>query len=255
MRPDFSQPLCVLPTYDLRPWMRAAMGDRVGITDAGAGAAGEPELTADGSVIVRLHGFICEGCPWGDTAQPSKVMAEIDRALSRGLAVTLDVDSPGGVIKGVPELAAYVRAAVKGGATIHAFTRGQCCSAAYWVASQCTDVTATRGAIVGNVGAYAVYTDWAEANAKIGVRNTLFASGDLKAAGHPDFPLTDTQRAFLAEHIDALAGMFFEDLFAARPQVDAEAVKTGGWWLADRARAIGLIDHVALDTPDKEPAQ
>lgn len=251
MRTDFSQPLCVLPTYDLRPWMRASMG----FADAPAPDVAAPvatETAPDGSLVVPLRGFVCEDFARGGAVRPSAVMRALDAALAHGQSVTLDVDSPGGIVKGVAELAAYIRAAVKAGADIRAFTRGVCCSAAYWIASQCKAITATRGAIVGNIGVYAVYTDYAEAEAKFGIRNTLFSSGELKAAGLPEFPLSEAQRDFLAAHIDALAEMFFADVFAARPQADAEAVHSGGWWLADRARALGLVDYVALDTPDSK---
>lgn len=250
MRPDFSQPLCVLPTFDLRPFVRAFCdAEEPSIRPTPQ----EPERVAtDGSLVVPFHGFVCEdaGEWWGGAVRPSAVMRALDDALARGLAVTLDVDSPGGIIKGVAELAAYIRAAVRDGAEIRAFTRGQCCSAAYWVASQCKTITATRGAHIGNCGAYAVYMDWSEADAKAGLRSVLFSSGELKTAGLPEFALTEAQRTFLAAHIDALASMFFIDVFAARPKADAEAVRSGGWWLAVRAQALGLIDHVALDIPN-----
>ena len=50
-------------------------------------------------------------------------------------AVFLDVDSPGGTVNGTPELAALVADVSKAKYT-YAFTDGQMCSAAYWIASQ-----------------------------------------------------------------------------------------------------------------------
>ncbi len=210
---------------------------------AGVGVFAEPLARG----CIPFKGFVAQGVR--GCADPLETMRALDRALVQGGEATLEIDSPGGSTQGVAELAGFIAEAVRAGLKVHAFTRGLCCSAAYWVACRCSDITATQGAVLGNVGAYAVHASHARANARAGLDVTLFSSGELKAAGHPDFPLTEAQRGFLAAHVAEVAGQFLADVQAGRPKADLRAVRTGGWWLAGKARALGLVDHLALDFP------
>lgn len=245
MRRDFSQVWALLPTSAAT---FAELLDAPPAPDAPeAVTPADPEVES----VIPIHGFIAEGCPYA--VRPLSIMHRLDVSLSKLREVTLDIDSPGGAITGVAELAAYIALARQAGATIHAFTRGTCASAAYWIAAACSDITATRGAVVGNVGAYAVYVDYSKANARNGVAYTLFSSGELKTAGNPDFPLTPAQRDFLAAHVGSVAEQFFSDVHAWRPGANREAVRGGGFWLAQRALSLGLVDSVAQDTPTALP--
>lgn len=66
-------------------------------------------------------------------------------------AVVLDVDSPGGLVIGCEGAAAAIAAtaAVK---PVHALASPMAASAAYWLASQATDIAVTPGAVVGSIG-------------------------------------------------------------------------------------------------------
>ncbi|MGN0890042.1 MAG: S49 family peptidase, partial [Candidatus Spyradenecus sp.] len=194
------------------------------------------------TAIIPIHGYILEGCDCPGAVSPSAILRAIDSALASGLAVTLDIDSPGGAVDGVPELADYIARAVASGHTIEAVTRGTCCSAAYWIAAPCSRILATRGATIGNVGCYAAFPCFAGLNEQAGISVTLFSSGELKAAGHPDIPLTEKQAAFLASHVQSIADMFFADVRAARPNIDEEALTSGAYYLAATAHALGFID-------------
>lgn len=201
------------------------------------------------AAIIPIHGYILEGCDCPGSVSPSIILRAIDSALSAGLSVLLDIDSPGGAVDGVPELSAYIASAVSGGHTIEAFTRGTCCSAAYWIAAPCSRILATRGATIGNCGCYAAFPCFAGLNEQSGITVTLFSSGELKAAGHPDIPLTEKQAAFLASHVQAIANMFFADVRAARPDIDEEALTSGAYYLAATARSLGFIDELITEVP------
>lgn len=212
-----------------------------------AQASEQGERTA----IIPIHGYILEGCEGPGAVSPSAILRAIDNALSSGLSVTLDIDSPGGAVDGVPELSAYIASAVSGGHTIEAFTRGTCCSAAYWIAAPCSRILATRGATIGNCGCYAAFPCFAGLNEQAGITVTLFSSGELKAAGHPDIPLTEKQAAFLASHVQAIAEMFFADVRAARPDIDEEALTSGAYYLAATARSLGFIDELVTEVAER----
>ena len=112
-------------------------------------------------------------------------------------AVFLDVDSPGGTVNGTPELAALV-AAVSKAKYVYAFSDGQMCSAAYWIASQADAIYATPSARVGSIGVLLPMLDESKAFEQAGVKVELFAAGKYKSVGVPGVSLTDEQRAVLA---------------------------------------------------------
>lgn len=209
----------------------------------------QASASAASTAIIPIHGYILEGEDWPGAVSPSAILRAIDNALSAGLSVTLDIDSPGGAVDGVPELSAYIASAVADGHTIEAVTRGTCCSAAYWIAAPCSRILATRGATIGNCGCYAAFPCFAGLNEQAGITVTLFSSGELKAAGHPDIPLTEKQAAFLASHVQAIANLFFADVRAARPDIDEEALTSGAYYLAATARSLGFIDELITETP------
>lgn len=93
------------------------------------------------------------------TIQPNLNEAICDNSVA---CFILDFDIPGGVVTGVPELAAFTRGAAEE-KPIYAFTGGQSCSAAYWLASACSKVFCTESADVGSIGVYVALVDETDA--------------------------------------------------------------------------------------------
>jgi hypothetical protein len=90
------------------------------------------------------------------------VMTELDEAEDdpNVRAIILDIDSPGGMVSGTPELADRVAACQK---PVYAFTAGQMCSAAYWIA--CAGGLRVRGRSRPTSGASAfMCPTWTRAN-------------------------------------------------------------------------------------------
>jgi ClpP class serine protease len=71
-------------------------------------------------------------------------------------SILLHIDSPGGTITGLPELAAKIREVSK---PVVAYTEGTAASAAYWVASQADNVLLSESAEVGSIGVYVALLD------------------------------------------------------------------------------------------------
>ncbi len=122
-------------------------------------------------------------------------------------AVFLDVDSPGGTVNGTPELAALVTDVSKAKYT-YAFTDGQMCSAAYWIASQADAIFATPSARVGSIGVLLPVLDESEAFKAAGLKVELFAAGKFKSIGVEGTALTDEQRAWIQAQVDETYGDF-----------------------------------------------
>jgi signal peptide peptidase SppA len=122
-------------------------------------------------------------------------------------AVFLDVDSPGGTVNGTPELAALVADVSKAKYT-YAFTDGQMCSAAYWIASQADAIFATPSARVGSIGVLMPMLDETKAFEQAGLKVELFAAGKYKSIGAAGTALTDEQRGWLQAQVDEIYADF-----------------------------------------------
>lgn len=171
------------------------------------------------------------------------------RSALRGLArdgsvsrIVLVFDSPGGEVSGVDDFAQEVARAAKRKPVI-AYCEDLCASAAYWVASQATEVYANRSARVGSIGVYSIIYDDSEAAAKEGVRTYVVKSTEFKGAGAPGVPVTDEQLADVQRLVDETHQAFTSAIRAARPKVNTAAFD-GRTYGAREARNLGLIDGV-----------
>jgi signal peptide peptidase SppA len=203
--------------------------------------------------VVPIHGFISERSSiWDDLFGGTSVEAirEMFRAAmadSSVSAVILDVDSPGGTVAGVTELANEIRAARGNGKRIVAVANSLAASAAYWLASQADELVATPSASVGSIGVYAVHQDFSEAYQQAGVKNTLISAGPHKTEGNEFEPLTDEARAAMQERADAFYAQFVDDVARGRGVTSAQVKADFGGGrvlLAKPALAAGMIDYV-----------
>jgi signal peptide peptidase SppA len=161
--------------------------------------------------------------------------------------IVFDVDSPGGSVEGIPELAAEIRDA-RGVKPMSAVANYMMASAAYYIGSQADEVVASPSALVGSIGVYAIHEDWSAANEMMGIRPTYITAGKFKAEGNPDSPLSDEALAHIQESVDYSYDQFVAGVADARG-VSKAAVRSGygeGRVLdPEPARAAGLIDRIA----------
>jgi capsid assembly protease len=99
-------------------------------------------------------------------------------------AVVLDVDSCGGSVYGVQELADVIYNA-RQAKPVLGIANSLAASAAYWIASQCSDLYAAPGAECGSIGVYTMHTDVSKALKQDGLKVTLISAGPYKVEGNP----------------------------------------------------------------------
>jgi signal peptide peptidase SppA len=158
-------------------------------------------------------------------------------------AILLDMDTPGGMVNGTPELADRIARVEK---PIYAFTNGLIASAGYWLAAATDGIFATKSADIGSIGVYIPWADVTEALKKEGVKVELFTSGKFKGMGYPGTSLTEEQRDLVMGRVADIAGMFYEHVRMNRPDVQDEDMQ-GQTFKADKALERGLIDGVVSD--------
>lgn len=174
----------------------------------------------DGVGIISLHGPMMRNPDLVsrflfDALDTEQAIDAVNEAAQREdvQAIFLDIDSPGGTVNGTPELAQAVADASQQ-KYVHAFSGGQMCSAAYWVASQCDAIYASPSARVGSIGVILPYVDDTEALRNEGLKVEVFAAGKFKSMGTPGVPLTDEQRAMLQSDVEEIARDFHSAVLA-----------------------------------------
>jgi capsid assembly protease len=151
-------------------------------------------------------------------------------------AILLNLDSPGGAVTGVSDLAAMISAG-KQLKPIVVHSDGEIASAAYWLASAATEIVASPTVVVGSIGVrMAMRKEKASANDRMVTFEFVSSQSPYKSVD----PETDAGRAQVMRTVDALAQVFIETV-AANRNVSVEKV------LSDFGQGDVLVGQAALD--------
>lgn len=214
----------------------------------------QPYEVRDGLATVRIHGTMLRQvsprqktiaaicgvrlCSMEDTAAALMQAAENPAVHT----ILLDIDSPGGTVNGTPELAQVVRSVAKD-KHVYAFTAGQCCSAAYWVASQADVIYAAPSATVGSIGVILPVVDSSALYDRCGLKMEVFSAGKYKSTGMDGTSLTAEQRYRLTQQVNDTWGRFKQAV--NRRRSISEADMEGQTFYGLDAREPHLIDACA----------
>lgn len=160
--------------------------------------------------------------------------------------IVFDVDSPGGVVEGIDELAAEIQAA-RGQKPIAAVANHMMASAAYWAMVGVDELAVTPSGAVGSIGIFTAHDDLSEAMEKVGVKRSIISAGKYKAEGALGSPLSDEAREALQDQVDTYYGMFTNRIARARG-VPVDTVRNGFGQgrvvLAKKALDQGMVDRI-----------
>ena len=127
--------------------------------------------------------------------------------------IVFKFDSGGGSTCGLQEMAKKIRTYSK---PTFAYCEDDCGSAAYWLASQCSRFMVTPSSSIGGVGIYLTMKDESKKRAEEGIKIVVIKSGDYKAAGVENTPLTDLQFQRLQDEVIELHNRFIRDVLSVR---------------------------------------
>lgn len=162
-------------------------------------------------------------------------------------SIVFDIDSPGGSVDGIEEIATEVREA-RGAKHMVAVANTMAASAAYWIAAQADEVVATPSGQVGSIGIMAIHEDFSRAKDALGITTTFITAGKYKAEGHEDLPLSDEALAYVQDQVDEFYSMFVASVAKGRG-ASLAAVRGSGFGegrivLAKAAKAAGMVDRI-----------
>ena len=200
-------------------------------------------LSGTGVAVLQISGAIVRGDSywspsWGVIAQDLKFLE--DRANVTGVVLLLD--TPGGSAMGCEEVCDIVSQYAK---PIVAYVTGYGCSAGYRLACHCDQIFATKSAQLGSIGTAMTLIDESKYYEEEGRKVVSISTGPLKTIGQRGLPITDEQRMFLAEVVQREQDGFLRSLTARGLTAEQQsAVLTGGYWPAEQAQQMGLIDGI-----------
>ena len=207
-------------------------------------------MTPDGIAVITISGTLVKKASWMDAESGLQSYETIRTMLAdarddpgiRG--VLLDVDSPGGEVGGLFDLADEVYAVARAEAVLrHRQRRGvlRCLR----LASSAQRLFVTRTGGVGSIGVIAVHMDQSGWDEKMGRKYTAVYAGARKNDFSTHQPLSDDARANLQGEVDRLYEMFVASV-ARNRGICARARPEDGCWpvLGRKAISAGLADQV-----------
>ena len=235
---------------------RRAEGERLSEEEIreriGAGPATKQSYTTGAVAVLPLYGVIIPRATMFSDMSGGTSVQRFSEAFRAALAdqqvgsILIDVNSPGGQVDLIPELASEIRGA-RGDKPIVAIANTDAASAAYWLAAQADELVVTPSGEVGSIGVFAAHNDVTAAQEKAGIKTTLVSAGKHKTELSPFQPLSDEAREALQAKIDEYYGMFVSDVAAGRgvtEDVVRDGFGQGRMVTAETALRLGMVDRV-----------
>ncbi|HEY1896756.1 MAG TPA: S49 family peptidase [Terracidiphilus sp.] len=206
--------------------------------------------TANGTAVIDIRGALFRYrsiWTWllGGTSV-EEVSAGLQSALDDPMvrSIVLSINSPGGQIDGINELANSIRAA-NSQKPVTAYVGGLGASGAYWLASAAGKIVADETAQLGSIGVLATVIDSSAADQKSGVKryDVVSSQSPLKRTD----PGTDEGRAQLQSMVDAMAQIFIGKVAQFRgttPERVESDFGRGAVMMAPAAVAAGMADEM-----------
>jgi len=223
-----------------------------GLTESLREQGDAPYLVIDGIAVIEIAGVLIHRGGWigqssGQTSYEG-IAAQIEAAASdssvRGLA--LEIDSFGGEVAGVFDLADRIRA-IRATKPVWAFVAEHAFSAGYALASQADRILLPRTGAVGSIGVVVMHADLSGQLDQDGVRVTLIHAGSHKIDANPYTPLPTDIRDDIQREIDVLRFLFAETVAAGRGvrlSQEAALATEAASFRGTEAVAAGLADEV-----------
>ncbi|MFM1788575.1 MAG: hypothetical protein RLZZ166_1042 [Pseudomonadota bacterium] len=208
-----------------------------------------------GIAVLPLYGVVTQrGNMVDDISGPGSTSTQqFTSALRQVLAddtvgqILIDIDSPGGSVYGVAELASEIVKA-RAQKPVVAVANSLAASAAYWIGCAASEFYVTPGGEVGSIGVWQAHFDYSKALEEEGVKPTLISAGKFKVEGNPYVPLDPEAQAFMQSRVDDYYNAFIQTVAVGRG-VSVDDVRNGmgeGRVLgADAALAQRMVDGIA----------
>ncbi|RDH41551.1 S49 family peptidase [Zooshikella ganghwensis] len=172
-------------------------------------------------------------------------------------AIILNIDSPGGQVNGIHELAEMIHAA-RGTKPIVAYVGGSGCSAAYWLATAADEIVLDHTACVGSIGVVATYVQQKQDD------KDVFEMVSSQSPHKRADPKTKEGKSLYQAELDELADIFIDrvarNMNVKRDQVLTDFCQGGtaiGQTAIDKGMAhrLGSLENLITEYQKKRKTQ
>ena len=213
------------------------------------------QVNAGGIAVLPLYGIVTQrGNMVEDVSGPGSTSTQqFASSLRQALAdesvsqILIDIDSPGGSVYGVAELADEITSA-QGQKPVIAIANSLAASAAYWIGACAAEFYVTPGGEVGSIGVWQAHQDYSRAMDEAGVTTTLISAGKFKVEGNPYAPLSEEAHGFMQSRVDDYYAAFTKAVAKGRNVPVAQVRDSMGQGRvlgADAALSSHMVDGVA----------
>ncbi|MGL9762625.1 MAG: S49 family peptidase [Wolbachia sp.] len=207
-------------------------------------------INPKGIAIIRIYGVLTKKTEAFDhildMTSYENIHEEIESALEDKSIETilLDIDSPGGEVNGVFDLADFIYES-RAKKRIIAIANDDAYSAAYAIASSAEKIFLTRTSGIGSIGVIASHIDQSGFDEKQGIKYTTIFAGSRKNDLNPHEPMTSESLESLQKEVGRLYEMFLQ-LIARNRGLSIEKIRSteAGLYFGENAVEIGLADGV-----------
>lgn len=220
---------------------------------------GEPEparlLSVQGDVgVISITGSLVPGAPWYAKYTGMTGYGEIRQALVEAAnnseigGILLDVNSGGGAVAGVTDVADLIKMVDTQIKPVSTFSDGLIASAALWVGASARSLQIGKVAEAGSIGVLTVLKSMQEYYKQMGISAEVLRSAEFKALGHPLDPITDKARAEIMAQLMHMDTMFNAHMAEARgvtEEMAREKFGKGRVFIGQQAVDTGLVDAVS----------
>ncbi|WP_353274081.1 S49 family peptidase [Wolbachia endosymbiont (group A) of Ennomos erosarius] len=204
------------------------------------------------TAIIPIHGILTKKPGAFDEMLGMTSYEQIEVQVKQALedssieTILLDIDSPGGEVNGIFDLADFIYSA-RGKKRIIAIANDDAYSAAYAIASSAEKIFLTRTSGVGSIGVIASHIDQSGFDEKRGIKYTTVFAGSRKNDLSPHEPITSESLKNLKSEVNRLYEMLIE-LIARNRNLSVEAIKNteAGLYFGENAVEIGLADGMTI---------
>ncbi|WP_264688349.1 S49 family peptidase [Wolbachia endosymbiont (group A) of Sympetrum striolatum] len=202
--------------------------------------------------IIPIHGILTKKPGAFDEMLGMTSYEQIEEQITQALAdssietIILEIDSPGGEVNGIFDLADFIYES-RGKKRIIAIANDDAYSAAYAIASSAEKIFLTRTSGVGSIGVIASHIDQSGFDEKCGIKYTTVFAGSRKNDLNPHEPITSESLENLKSEVNRLYEMLVE-LIARNRNLSVEAIKNteAGLYFGENAVEMGLADGITI---------
>ncbi len=202
------------------------------------------------TAVIAINGILTKKPGAFDVFLGMTSYEQIEEQIKQALAdssietIMLEIDSPGGEVNGIFDLADFIYES-RAKKRIVALANDDAYSAAYAIASSAEKIFLTRTSGVGSIGVIASHIDQSGFDEKQGIKYTTIFAGSRKNDLNPHEPMTSESLESLQKEVDRLYEMFLQ-LIARNRGLSIEKIRSteAGLYFGEKAVEIGLADGV-----------